>query len=85
MAFVVSMYEMVSSVLGGISHRERTVRREPEYVMAVLGVQEWFRRLAVGEKVRPRGSNVGVVRESVLTKTRAVSAWINCVGSLLPE
>ena len=85
MAFVVSMYEMVSSAFGGISHRERTVRREPEYVMAVLGVQEWFRRLAVGERVRPRGSNVGVVRVSVLTRTRAVSVWINCIGSLLPE
>ena len=85
MAFVVSMYEMVSSVFGGISHRERTVRREPEYVMAVLGVQEWFRRLAVGERVRPRGSNVGVIRVSVLTRTRPVSVWINCIGSLLPE
>ena len=41
-------------------------------MIAVLGVQEWFRREAVVETVRPRGSNVGVVRVRALTSTRAV-------------
>ena len=75
----------MSSVFAGMGVRERTVRRGPENVMAVLGVQEWFRRDVVGERVRPKGSNVGVVRVSVLTSTLAVRVCKNCIGSLVPE
>ena len=37
-------------------------------MIAVLGVQLWFRREESGETQRPRGSNVGVVRVSVFMR-----------------
>lgn len=59
-------------MFAGMGARERSERVGPENVMAVLGVHEWFRRAARVQRQRPRGSNVGVVRVRVLTRTRAV-------------
>ena len=51
--------------------RERRVKMGPAYTMTALGVQLWFMRDERGEMQRPRGSNVGVVRVSVLMRTCA--------------
>lgn len=75
----------MSSVFAGMGARERTERVGPENVMAVLGAQEWFMRAAWVQRQRPRGSNVGVVKVSVLTRTRDARAWMKGRGSLLPE
>ena len=40
--------------------------------MNALGVQEWLRRAERGERARPRGSRVGVVRVWVF-----VRSWIH--------
>lgn len=52
---------------------ESRARRErvpcEEKVMAALGAQEWFRRAERGERQRPRGSSVGVVRVCVFVRT----------------
>ncbi len=44
MGYVVSIYEMESSDFAGMAARERRVSIEPEKMMAVFGVQLWFRR-----------------------------------------
>jgi len=75
----------VSSVLVGMGARERTERVGPENMMAVFGVQEWFKSAASVHRQRPKGSNVGVVRVRVFRSTRDVRVWIKGRGSLLPE
>lgn len=56
-------------MFAGMGARERRVRAGPEKTMMVLGVQLWFRREERGERQRPRGSKVGVVRVRVLMST----------------
>ena len=75
----------MSSVLGGIGPRERAERMGPEKVMAVLGVQEWFKRAACVQTQRPRGSKVGVVKVRLFMRTRDVTDWMKPRGSLLLE
>ena len=76
---------MESSASWGMIARERRVSVEPEKTMAVLGSQLWFRSAERGARQRPRGSRVGVVRVWALMRMRAVSVWMNEMGSLLPE
>lgn len=76
---------MESSDLAGMAARERRVSVGPEKMMAVFGAQLWLRRAERGERQRPRGSRLGVVRVWALMRTRAVSVWTNVMASVLLE
>ena len=68
-------------MLGGMEVRERRESVEWEYVIAVLGVQEWFSKATRGQRVRPRGSKWGVVSVRALMRVVAVREWKNSRGS----
>ena len=59
----------MNSVFAGIAVRERRVSVAPEKTMMVLGIQLWFISDGSGERQRPRGSKVAVVRVRVLIRT----------------
>lgn len=61
--------------------RERRERVKWEYVIAVLGVQEWFSKAMRGQRDRPRGSKWGVVSVRALIRVVAVREWKNSKGS----
>lgn len=69
----------------GMGVRERRERVEREYVIAVFGVQEWFSRAILGQRVRPRGSKWGVVSVRALIRVVAVREWMNWRDSLEEE